>query len=162
MQHRRFLIALANCGLAALVVAGCGGPSKGEYERDMQKIGAAIEDDLGSFRDEQPSEEALADATGTLEEAADDIAKVEAPDDVEQLHAELEEAVRASGDIVGRIAPLMDEATRDPAAMSPGDSAKFEELAEEFGELAADMERITSGFEERGYDIGIEGTSPPE
>ncbi|MEO6866752.1 MAG: hypothetical protein ABI200_01890 [Gaiellales bacterium] len=83
--------------LAALLVAGCGGSDRADYEQDLAEVGAVIERSLKSL-DRSASETVGPKEIDTLAvdvmEAADQLDKIDPPDEVKLAHEQLERGLR--------------------------------------------------------------------
>lgn len=141
------------------LVGGCGGEdrlSKAEYESRMQRVAATLQtatDRLGGEasdpRDTQAAARALAGMGQALDRAADGVADLEPPEDVEKPHDSFVAGLRAFAGDMRKVAAL---ARR-------GDRLQIQAFANGLGSLAS-TRRIASASEEikrKGYDIAPGG-----
>lgn len=155
MKLTRLLTMLvASVALAALV-AGCGGPSKAEYEREVKKIGNQVEADIDKLDSGQPSPKDIETAQESIEEAADEIEELDAPEEVEKLHDDLVAALNDTAELLGRLGPLMEKASKDPQSMGEDEMSQMNEITADFGKIQEEMNRITEGYEKKQYDVGL-------
>lgn len=161
---------LAFLALAALAVslAGCGGDgdrlSKEDYQQELAGIGATLEstfadvaaqldglnpDELSSLGDltaflEQASEQVGAGETA-LRNAADDLEAITPPEEVEETHQKMIEALRLLAADIGEFADIVKE----------GDLPKINAFVAGLDELESGklIQEATEEFKERGYDI---------
>lgn len=160
MKPSRLLLMIAVALMGAALLAGCGGPSKKEYEKEVRAIGADVEEEIDKLGEGAPTPDTLERATSTLEGAADDIEDVEPPSEVEELHDDLVTTLRDTADLLGRLGPLMEQASKDPSSLGEKERAQMEEITSDFEAIEKEMDRITKGYEKRDYDIGLgEGDS---
>lgn len=159
MKARKIIFtALATVAGAALL-AGCGGTSKEEYEKEVRGIGKDVSKEMDSFGDGQPQSSDLEDAEKTLDTAADKLDDVTPPDEVKDLHEDLIQALRDGGDSLGKMAPILDKATDDPTSLSEEDTEKMNDLGKDVQKLSERMEKITKGFKDKDYDLGLEDSN---
>ena len=142
--HRTTLPILASL-LCTLLLAGCGEPSKKDYEKEMTAIGEKADKDMKQLEGGQPTEKDIKEAGDTLEQVADDFEDVTPPSEVEDLHDDLVKTVR---DLAGSM-DQMDEMIKDPANADPKDMEKLQKASER-------LDKITKGYKKKGYDIGID------
>jgi hypothetical protein len=149
---RRSPLAIAGVALCAGLLAGCGGVSKADYEKDVRAVGKKVEKDFDKLSSGQPSTKDLENAEGALDKAADDIDAVEAPAEVEDLHEDLVAVLHDAGDLMGEMAPLLEQATKDPAN---ADQEKLAKVSEDFSKIDKRMKDVQKGYKDKGYDIGL-------
>jgi len=145
-----FLLALA---------AGCGGGgggselSKSEYQKEVQAVGKTLStsiDDLGSAVSGSGDLEEAAGQIDALQEAlkgaADDLAELEPPSDVESAHDKLVEGIRGFADGLDDL----------ESAMADGDVDEIQKFQTDFASSDA-VQKISDATEElgeKGYKIG--------
>ena len=92
---------LALClALLALVVPGCGGDSKEDYEKEIDKVGQTLDEQFteigrdiqasGGLKNAAPEVEKGADA---LDDAAAELKDIDPPDDAEKAHDKIVQGV---------------------------------------------------------------------
>lgn len=156
MKLSRLLTTLVAALLCAALVAGCGGgPSKAEYEKDVKKIGNAVEKDIDKLDSGQPSAKDIESAQESIEQAADDIDELEPPAEVEKLHDDLVKTLNDTAELLGRLGPLMEKATKDPQSLGEDEMKSMNEITTDFGKIQDEMNRITEGYAKKKYDIGL-------
>ena len=156
MKLSRIVPMLLTAILAAALLAGCGEPSKADYEKDIEKVGNKVEKDLDALDSGQPTPATLTKATKSLNAAADEIEEITPPSEVEDLHDDLVSALRDTADLLGRMAPLMKMATEDPSKLGEDDLSKMTKISEDFTKIEARMKKVEKGFEDKKYDIGLD------
>lgn len=144
-----FLLALAGCG------GGGGGSelSKSEYQKEVQAVGKTLStsiDDLGSAVSGSGDLEEAAGQIDALQEAlkgaADDLAELEPPSDVESAHDKLVEGIRGFADGLDDL----------ESAMADGDVDEIQKFQTDFASSDA-VQKISDATEElgeKGYKIG--------
>lgn len=145
--------------LAALLVAGCGGTSKAEYETEVGKIGTSVEKDLDKLDSGTPSPEVIDEVQGTLEEAADDLEGIDPPSEVSELHDDLVEVLRDTAALFDDLSPLMEKATSNPEAMGKQELDRMTAVTEEFAGIQKRMAKVQEGYEAKDYEIGLGSSS---
>lgn len=155
MKLSRLPLTIAVAVLSAALLAGCGGPSKADYEKEVRAIGADVEKEIDKLDSGAPTPETLEKATKTIDKAADDIDEIEPPSDVEKLHDDLVSTLHDTADLLGRLAPLMEQATTDPESMGDEEREQMEKITTDFEAIEKEMDRVTKGYEKRDYDIGL-------
>jgi len=100
MRTRRPFLALA---LAALVMAGCGGPSKEEYQTDVKAIGDRVQragDELGKSNPESSDDlvKGLERTKAAVVSAAEDFEELDPPADAADAHARTLRGIRRTSD----------------------------------------------------------------
>lgn len=156
MKHSRILAATVAALLCAALIAGCGGPSKAQYEKDMQKVSKTAEKELDKLESGQPSPEDIEQAQKSLKTAADDIDDIEAPDEVAKLHDDLVEVLRDTEQLMGELAPLMIKATKDPSSLGEDEVKAMNDVTTKFGKIQKEMNRVSKGFTKKKYKIGFD------
>lgn len=148
-RHGAVATALA---AVALVAPGCGGTSKEEYEKEIDRIGTTLDEQSTQIERDLQTSGGLPNAADdvekgadALDEAADDLDDVDPPDDAQEAHER----------IVGGVRLLGDDFRQAAEAARLGDSRTVLEL---FGEFAArdGFRRIEAGLEQladAGYDV---------
>lgn len=159
MRTFRFPLAIAATLACSALLLACGGASKEEYERQMQRVNARIEADIEQVSAGEPSVQALDSAIASIEQAARDMERIEPPSEVEQLHEDFVDAARETAQLLERLRPLMEKVTSG-ARLDAEEMQQFEEFQAEFARLDERTEEIVSGFEERGYDIEAQQSDP--
>lgn len=157
MKTFRVPTMIATALLCAALLAGCGGgPSKAEYEKEVRRIGDDVEKEIDKLDSGAPTPETLDTATDSIEQAADEIEDVEPPKEVEDLHEDLVQALRDTAELLGRLGPLMEQATKDPESLGEEQRAEMEKVTADFAKIEQEMDRITKGYEKQKYDIGLD------
>ena len=134
---------------SALLLAGCGGVSKKEYEKDVNKVMKSV--DEGNFNSSDPKAANLKDASKDIEKAADDLDDITPPDDVKDLHNDLVEGVRELGDLLGDIAPILTDIEKDPASAAEH-ADDMTDIQGRMEKTQAKLEKTIKAFEKKGYD----------
>jgi outer membrane murein-binding lipoprotein Lpp len=127
MIFNRITVAILATILSALLVAGCGGTSKADYEKEVKALDSAVT---------------------KLED-------IDPPSEVKDLHDDMVSALRDTSELFDRIAPLMKQATEDPASLGEDDVATMTAIQEDFGKLEARMTKVEKGFKKKKYDVGL-------
>lgn len=148
--------------LAVLLLAACGGGgggsntaanpegprlTKAQYEAKLRTIGTEIGERLGSTLSttEKNSKEAIEQGVQGLRRFADELAKINPPAEIEQLHRDLIDGTREFADELPDLIDRVDKATDPSEAISILFSAKsFQKLAKVQQELA-----------KRGYKVNL-------
>jgi hypothetical protein len=156
MHKSRLLVALAIAVLSAALLAGCGGVSKAEYEKDVEKLGKEVEKDLDKLDSGTPTAKDLETAEATLNKAADGLEDIEAPSDVEKLHEDLIDTLRDTAKLMDEMAPLMEKAAKDPTSLGEKELAQMNEITTKFGDIEKRMAKIQAGYAKKKYDVGLE------
>lgn len=152
MRTFRLPLALLAVLACSTLLLACGGPSKEEYERQMQRVNARIDEDIEQVSAGEPSVRALDAAIASIERAARDMEEIEPPGEVEQLHDDFVDAAGETAKLLERLRPLMEKVTSG-ARLDADEMERFEEFQVEFTKLESRTEEIVDGFEQRGYDI---------
>jgi len=155
MLTTRHLTALAAPLLAAALLAGCGGVSKADYEKDVVAVGKKVEAEQAKLAEGTPTGDDLASVGDSLDGAAKDLDAIEAPSEVEQLHADLVAWMKDSAKLADQAAPLMTSLSENPTNPSAADRKQLEELQKSFSASEKELTRITKGFDSKGYDVGL-------
>src|SRR3954469_6796644 len=120
---RKLLILL---GVVALLAAGCGGGGGGgsgrkpltkeEYQAQLKQTAKEIGDKIGKTHNDidKMTDAELKQFTATVDEFADELAKIDPPEEVAALHARLVQAMRDLGDEFPEVARKL-KATKDPS-----------------------------------------------
>ncbi len=139
---------LALLVLATLLVAGCGGTDKDDYESGLSKVQShldaattASQDAAGVDVSDEDRRAALATARDELEAAADAADELDPPSDVADANEQLAEALADYADLFGRLAEA------DPAS---ADSAN---LYAEAGAIVDRLNEASAELEEAGYEV---------
>lgn len=136
----RLLARIALASAAAALLAGCGGPDRAAYERDLAKVGRRVDAALASLPQDDRSTLGAEDVAGLaddLREAANQLDDLEPPKDAAAPQRKLERGLRG-------VADAFDDLARDLRAANT-DAAR----AERFVEFATD-----DGIERSFEDIG--------
>jgi outer membrane murein-binding lipoprotein Lpp len=152
----RLLVLLAALTIGAALLAGCGGTSKAEYEEQVTKIGAKVEKDLNKLDEGDPTGADLTAATKSLDSAVAELGKVEAPSEVSKLHGELIDTLRDTSELLGRMGPLMEQATADPSKLDADDLELIGTITTDFGKIEKRMDKVNAGFQAKQYDVGLD------
>lgn len=153
---------LALLAFVLAFAAGCGGDgggggggelSKSEYQEKVQAVGETLSksiDDLGSAVSGSGNLEEAASQIQTLQDAlngaADDLAALDAPSDVDSAHDKLVEGIHGFADSLGDL----------ESAMADGNLEEIQEFQTDFAESDA-VKKISDATEElgeKGYKIG--------
>lgn len=156
MKNSRLLVAIAIALLSAALLAGCGGVSKSEYEKDVKKVASKVEKDLDKLDSGTPTAKDLETAKGTLEDAADDLEDIEAPSEVEDLHDDLVKTLDDTADLMDDMAPLMEKASKDPTSLGEKELEDMNEITTKFGDIEKRMAKIEAGYKKKKYSVGLE------
>lgn len=156
MHKSRLLLAIAIAVLSAALLAGCGGVSKADYEKDVRKVGTEVEKDLDKLDSGTPTAKDLDTAKDSLEKAADDLEDIEAPSDVEKLHDDLVDTLRDTADLLDEMAPLMEKASKDPASLGEKEMKQMNDITTKFGAIEKRMSKIEKGYKDKKYDVGLD------
>lgn len=148
----RLSVALLTAALCAGLLAGCGGVSKAEYEKDVQRIGNKAEKDFEALESGQPTAKDLEQAEKALDETADELDDVTPPDDVQKLHDDLVDTLHDAAELMGQMGPVLDKAMKDPANADQDELAK---LSKEFEDVDQRMTKIQKGYADKKYDVGL-------
>jgi beta-phosphoglucomutase-like phosphatase (HAD superfamily) len=100
--------------VSALLLSACGGMSKKEYEKEVNKIGAQVSKDLEGIQGGQPSEAEIKKAKTALNTAADDLDDLDPPKDAEKGHEALVKGVRGLSELVEKLGKAMALAEKNP------------------------------------------------
>ena len=156
MKNSRLLVAIAIALLSAALLAGCGGVSKSEYEKDVKKVASKVEKDLDKLDSGTPTAKDLETAKGTLEDAADDLEDIEAPSEVEDLHDDLVSTLRDTSKLMDEMSPLMEKASKDPTSLGEKELEDMNEITTKFGDIEKRMAKIEAGYKKKKYSVGLE------
>ncbi len=132
---------------AALALAGCGGPSKGDYEDGLGRVQAQLEDANDASReasgttDADERSAALGRAQAAIDKAADTADGLEPPDDAKDEHEQLASALRDYADLFGELAGL------EP------DDPRQTELYGEAGKIVERLDDANRSLDEAGYRV---------
>lgn len=113
----RMLLALA----ATLLLTGCGGADRIEYERDLANVGRSVDRSLEQLPADGSSTigpEEIRRIADDLREAADQLDDLDPPEDAASAHARLERGLR-------------------------GVAAAFDDLADDLGDATTDAQKAT-------------------
>lgn len=111
---RTRLLAISVMLVSALLLAACGGMSKAEYEKEVNKIGKQVSKDLEGIQGGQPSEAEIKKAKNALNTAADDLEDLSPPKEAEKGHEALVKGVRGLSELVEKLGEAMALAEKDP------------------------------------------------
>lgn len=156
MHKSRLLVAIATALLSAALLAGCGGVSKAEYEKEVKAVATKVEKDLDKLDSGTPTAKDLDTAQSTLETAADDLEDIEAPSEVEELHDDLIKTLRDTGELMDKMAPLMEKASEDPTSLGEKELEQMNEITTDFGAIEKRMAKIEAGYKKQKYSVGLE------
>jgi hypothetical protein len=135
---------------SAVLLAACGEPSKSEYMKDVR---AELEPLSKQFdKIDSPDAKQLRAAGKAMQQAADDLGDVESPKEVAGLHERLVKDVDRLGGLVVKMAPIMEQITKDPnkaMAIQKEASATVTDVQKTIERL----EKTTKEFEKKGYDM---------
>lgn len=137
--------------LSVIFVTACGDEktTKAEYQKQVNKVMNSVKTE--DFSSGDP--EAAKRGAKQIEDAADDLDDITPPDDVKDLHEDFVDEVRELGKIMGKTAPILAAAKRDPATAAD----KLRELAslqQDSNEVLSDLAKTIDGFKKQGYDTG--------
>jgi hypothetical protein len=147
----RALAAVTTAALA-LTLAACGSEDKKDYEErvgnvgnDLQRTFGQIGRGLGGSASLDDVADSLGRGERALDDAADELAGVEAPDDIESEHKELTDGVRELSDDLGSAVK----------AAEAGNVMELQELGEGIDALDSGkkIRRSTQAIQDKGYDI---------
>lgn len=156
MKKSRLLVAIAIALLSAALLAGCGGVSKSEYEKDVKKVATKVEKDLDKLDSGTPTAKDLDTAKDTLEGAADDLEDIEAPSEVESLHEDLIDTLNDTAKLMDKMAPLMEKAAKDPTSLGEKELEQMNEITTDFSAIEKRMAKIEKGYKKKKYSVGLE------
>jgi predicted nucleic acid-binding Zn-ribbon protein len=156
MKKSRLLVAIAIALLSAALLAGCGGVSKADYEKDVKKVATKVEKDLDKLDSGTPTAKDLDTAQKTLESAADDLEDIDPPSEVEDLHDDLVETLNDTAKLMDKMAPLMDKASKDPTSLGEKELEQMNEITTEFGDIEKRMSKIEAGYKKKKYSVGLD------
>jgi PBP1b-binding outer membrane lipoprotein LpoB len=155
MIFNRITVAILATILSALLVAGCGGTSKADYEKEVQKVGTDVNAELDKLDSGTPTGDDFAKAQKALDSAVTKLEDIDPPSEVKDLHDDMVSALRDTSELFDRIAPLMKQATEDPASLGEDDVATMTAIQEDFGKLEERMTKVEKGFKKKKYDVGL-------
>lgn len=149
MRRRRPVLLVA---LVALLLAGCGGASKEEYQNDVKAIGERVQragNELGKSNPESSDDlvKGLERTKAAVVSAAEDFEELEPPDNASEAHAQTLRGIRRTSDDLD---PLI------TAAKSGDLQALQRRLAGGFPSPAT-RDLLTGAqqlYRELGYDVG--------
>lgn len=124
--------------VAALVVVGCGGSERVEYERDLAKVGRVVDDALAALPQDDTNTigpEQVASLADDLREAADQLADLDAPTGAGGAQDRLERGLRGIATAFDALAKDLQAATTD------------EQKAEVFVQFATDQQ-VDAAFDD--------------
>lgn len=104
--------------LVALVLAGCGGSQRVEYERNLAKVGKLVDRSLDELPQDQTTTVGPAEITRLAEdlrEAADQLADLDPPDDARKAQDRLERGLRGIADSFDDLATDLQDADTEEA-----------------------------------------------
>ncbi len=156
MKKSRLLVAIAIALLSAALLAGCGGVSKADYEKDVKQVATKVEKDLDKLDSGTPTAKDLETAQKTLETAADDLDDIEAPSDVEDLHDDLVDTLNDTAKLMDEMAPLMEKASKDPTSLGEKELEQMNDITTKFGDIEKRMSKIEAGYKKKKYSVGLE------
>ena len=158
MKPTRLLLAMAAALICAALLAGCGGgPSKADYEKDMQSVSKEAEKDIDKLTSgSQPSAKDIENAQKTLEDAADDVEDIDPPSDVEDLHKDLVKVLDDTAELMGELGPIMELSQKDPSKVTEDEIKKMNSVTDRFGKIQKEMTRITKAYKKKKYNIGFD------
>jgi hypothetical protein len=157
VKFPRLLLFVAAALITAALLAGCGGPSKASYEKDMKKISAKAEKDIDKLTSgSQPSAKDIENAQKTLDEAADDVDDIDPPSEVKDLHNDLVKVLHDTADLMGELGPIMELSQKDPSKVTEKEIKKMNSVTEKFGKIQKEMTRITKAYKKKDYNIGFD------
>jgi outer membrane murein-binding lipoprotein Lpp len=155
MKPVRLLFALAAALLCAALLAGCGGTSKADYQKQVKKVGTHVEQDLNKLDSGKPSPADITAAEKSINQAADDIDAIDPPSEVKGLHNDLVKELHATADVLDRLAPLMKQASKDPNSLGNDEQQQMKDISSDFARIQKEMTRIEKGYKAKGYEIGL-------
>lgn len=157
MKFTRLLVAALAAVLCAALLAGCGGgPTKAGYEKEMRKVSKRAEKQLDTLQEGTPTAKDVEKAQKTLEDAADDVADIEPPSEVKDLHKDLEKVLRDTAGLMGELKPLLALQKKDQKDITAEESRQMQEVPEKFAKVQKEMARVTSGYAKKKYKIGFD------
>jgi outer membrane murein-binding lipoprotein Lpp len=155
MKTARLLLALVAALLCAALLAGCGGTSKADYQKQVKKIGSKVEKDIDKLDSGSPSTKDIDAAHDSIDQAADDIDDIDPPSEVKDLHEDLVSTLHDTADVLDRLAPLMAKATKDPTSLGKDEQDEMADITKDFAKIQKEMTRIEAGYKKKKYDIGL-------
>ncbi|MCW2926309.1 MAG: hypothetical protein JWM86_277 [Thermoleophilia bacterium] len=155
MKTTRLLAAIVALVACAALLAGCGGPSKKEYEKDVRSVGNSVEKDIKALDSGTPTAKDLDSAQKSLDDAADELDDIDAPDDVSKLHDDLVDTLHDTSDLLGKMGPLMDKATKDPTSLGADEMKDLQKITTDFAAIEKRMKKIEKGYKDKDYSIGL-------
>src|SRR5688572_21989473 len=102
MSVRRMIVLTMLLALAALVASGCMGGrlSKDEYQKELDKIGKTLDKQGKIFCDPGSlSDKTFEEAADSLDGASEDLDELSPPENIEESHDEMVEALAESADL---------------------------------------------------------------
>jgi len=140
--------------LPALVLVGCGGTTKAEYEADMQRVATRVDRSIAEL--EGSGGDQLRAARSVLEEATDELDGFSPPDEVAKAHKQYVAGLRGMAELLASYEGLKPNKAADQRRV-----VKLFEQLEGDSSPIAQIERAQEAFREAGYDVFVEGTSGP-
>lgn len=140
---------------SAMLLAGCGGTSKADYETEVQKIGEQVNEDLDKLDSGTPDEKQIKLAVVSLRKASDDIDAIDPPSEVKSLHEDLVSTLDDTADLLGRMAPIMKLAAEDPTKLGQDDIDTMTKITSDFEDIQKRMAKIEAGFKKKKYEVGL-------
>jgi hypothetical protein len=156
VKSTRLLVVALVAVLCAALLAACGSePTKADYQKQMKKASATAQGELDKLESGATSEKDVDKAQAALEQAADDVADIDPPSEVKDLHADLEDVLRDSAKQMGKIKPLLPLSKKDPKTLTPDEKKKMEDVTKGFAKVQKEMARVTAGYDKKKYKIGF-------
>jgi len=157
VKFSRLLLFMAAALISAALLAGCGGPTKSEYQKEMKKISVKAEKDIDKLTSgSQPSAKDIEQAQKTLDQAADDVDDITPPSDVKDLHNDLVKVLHDTADLMGELGPIMELSQKDPSKVTEAEIKKMNSVTDKFGKIQKEMTRITKAYKKKNYNIGFD------
>lgn len=157
MKLTRLLVTLVAALTCAALIAGCGGTSKAEYEKEVNSLAKSIEKDTKALQSGTPDAKAMESAQKSLDKAADELDDIDPPSEVEKYHDDLVDVLHDTSDLLGKMGPLMTKAIKDPTKIGADEQKEMQGYIEDFSKLEKRMKKIDAGFKKEKYKItGLE------
>lgn len=153
MKLRRVIPSLFLIALAGLLAVGCGGEvSKSDYEQQVNAVNQDLEDEFDKFQDGQPTKAEMEQGADIIDGAADDLDKIDPPDEVQDTHEQLVKTVRQLGKSLRTMAPALGGGG---SKLSEQDEQALVQAQEDSQDAIEGLQKAQKEFTDAGFKIEL-------
>ncbi|MCW2955991.1 MAG: hypothetical protein JWO69_860 [Thermoleophilia bacterium] len=140
----------------ALLLAGCGGGDGGEplskdaYADRLETVATKLAENEAVTGEGEPTTANFREGAAAMQEASAELADIEPPADVAQLHDDYVAGLDDFGSALAALAPRLDDLKADPKA----NSADLVKLRTDLDGASKRLGTAIEGLEAEGYTVG--------